>query len=186
MAITIIINDTFGDVSGWNPFWDWDHVTFSNAADMMKKTAGSPGNLSLEAGVLFGWVDGGPFFRSMYLEKIYTGLPALSIVGVRASSTWTLNSGDFKPFMTLVGDNTVDVELPDPGFSFFTIGKDLTTSSRESLAYAKTTGAGELAIRCGGRNVHPSGNILFFWHSIEIFEFSSASVQAHLMTKRDS
>jgi hypothetical protein len=186
MATTTIINDTFGDVSGWIPAWDWDHVTYSNAADMMKKAAGSPGNLSLEAAVLFFWVDGGPFTRSMLLEKVYSGLPPLTIVGVRAASTWSLLTGDFKPFMTLVGDNIVDMELPNTGFNFFSIGKDLTESSRESLAYVRTNGAGQLAIRCGGRNVHPSGNILFFWHSIEIFSFSPIYVQGHIITPRTS
>jgi hypothetical protein len=186
MAFDVLVTEDMVDwaANGWVKNGDHDIVTYPLLADYIYSDFPA-GELNMTGSSLFVWLDGGPATRSAWIEKTFTGLPPLTVLGVRAYLTWILRLNGFL-FMRLTGDDVTFVTLTDIAYNFWSVPAGLAgLKARENIAYARTNAAGELKVEIGLLGYFATNNNQALFEEFEILEFQPSVAGGYLMSPKD-
>lgn len=119
------------------------------------------------------WGDGGPQYRSTWIEKTVTGLTPGSTYGVTIYTNWSLATGGVIAYVEIDGATGTSRYIPPGGADFWTIA-ELKADAQLRLR-ATATGAGEVTIRCGVENLQGGTNVTCGFLDAALHELTCAT-----------
>lgn len=169
--------------NGWALASDHDHVTYPAMTTWVD--SGSP-DPYLGGFVLFGaWGDGGPATRSLWHEKVFTGLQPGVTVGVHLHAAWGLNTGPGSVFLSIEGgdgSNLVELAPDDVTFDLWTIPENPYPNVRDNVLAGIADVNGEVKVKYGGKGYGGSCNLtVSFAGVIEVVRFVPNAKYGYVM-----
>lgn len=123
------------------------------------------------SGFVFGtWNDDGmlntlgPWIRSTWMQKTYSGFTPGERVGFHANVTWSLDTGAGGMFMEVNGER---VSIPSNGYDLWTIDPSLG-GVQDGYAAGNADGSGEVTVKIGIEGYTSGSNIIAIIEDVEI------------------